>query len=163
MNHGILGSPGMKDSIRIDIHQILEILIILTGQHIARAIGIRERIQKGLEGSLEELDKGFFGGILSGSAEDGMFENVGYTGGVGGRGAEGDSEYFVVIIVLDGEEFSPGFLVFVHGGEAAVFCHHVRVDYFVGWVFDGHILISIGISGSYLCVSISISGGAGQG
>lgn len=63
-----------------------------------------------------------------------MFEDVGDSGGVAGGGAEGDAEYFVVVVGAYREEFGAGFFVAVEGAVGAVFGDDVAGDDVVGGV-----------------------------
>ena len=66
----------MKDCVGVYRNQVVEIFGILTGDDIARAVGIGECVQKGLETALKKLDKGIFGSKLSTATQDAVFENV---------------------------------------------------------------------------------------
>ena len=54
----ILYTIRVKNGIAIDIHQVLEILVIGRGHRINRLIRISHGIQKGIERTLDELHKG---------------------------------------------------------------------------------------------------------
>ena len=55
---------GMKYRVHIDIHQVLEILIIGTCHRIDRLIRIGHRIEEGIERALHQFDKGILKRIL---------------------------------------------------------------------------------------------------
>ena len=57
-----------------------------------------------------------------------------YAGGIGGGRAEGDTEYFILIVILYREELCAGGLVPVHGAVCAVLGHHFLIDDLEGWM-----------------------------
>ena len=87
-NHGIVDSPRVEYGITVDVDEIVKVLFILTGNHVACPVGISKGIQKGLQGSLQKLYKGIFGFVFAASTENGMLENVRDSRAIGGRCSE---------------------------------------------------------------------------
>ena len=101
--------PRVEDGVEVDVDEVVEVLQVLAGNRVAGAVGVGEGVEEGLQRSLEELDEGLLHRVLAGAAEDGVLEDVGDAGGVGGRRAEGDAEDLVGVIAVDhGDEPGPG-------------------------------------------------------
>lgn len=102
------GEAGKEDGVEIDIHQVIKVGGIATGDRIAGAVGIGEGVEIGLQGGFEEFFEGLFDGVFFAAAEHGVLEDVRESGVVGPRGAEGDAEDFVVVGTDQGEHFGAG-------------------------------------------------------
>lgn len=120
----------MEHSIRVNVDEIVEIFGVLTGNDVARAIGVGEGIQECLQTTLKQLHKWVFRLVFATTAEDRVFQDVRYTGGIRWRGAEGDSKTFVVIIGSNGEEFGTTLLVSVEGTVGSKLIDHIGGDDF---------------------------------
>ena len=76
VNGLVRGDPGMEDSICIEIHLVVKVLLILTGEHITSTIGISEGIEKGLETALQKLHKRLLSSVLPRTIEHRELQNV---------------------------------------------------------------------------------------
>ena len=121
VHHGITDRPGMVYGIGIHVNQIVKIFEILTGHHVAGAIGIGKGIQKGLQTSLEQMHERIFGLIFATAAQDGMFQNVRYTRTIFGWSTERDPKDFIVIIDRHAQEFGTTLFVLVQCTVGTVF------------------------------------------
>ena len=90
------------------------------------------------------MNERILGLVLATSAKDGVFQNVGYSRGVSGRGTKGDSKAFVVVIGGDRKEFSAALFVSVEGAIGSEFVHNVGMEDLVGGVSDAEVLFEIG-------------------
>ena len=72
----ILAHGWIKDGVEIDIHEVLEILVIATGYRIHRLVRIRHRVEEGVERALDELDERFLERILARAAECRMLHDM---------------------------------------------------------------------------------------
>ncbi len=102
------GEAGEEDGVEVDIHQVIKVGGIATGDRVAGAVGIGEGVEIGLQRGFEEFFKGLLDGVFFAAAEHGVLEDVGEAGVVGPRGAEGDAEDFVVVGTDQGEHFGAG-------------------------------------------------------
>ena len=55
---------GIKDSVHVDVHQVLEVLLVAACDRINCLVRISHRVQEGVERSLGQFDKGIFDGKL---------------------------------------------------------------------------------------------------
>ena len=91
----------IKNCIQINMHQILEILIITACHRITGLVRISHGIQKSVQRAFDQFDKRIFERKLSGSAEHAVFQNMCNTCAVLRRGTKSDIEHFVFVIVLN--------------------------------------------------------------
>ena len=143
MNHGITDRTGMEDSVRVDVDQIVEILLVLAGHDIACAVGIREGIQKSLQTALQKLDEWILGLVFAATTENAVFQDVRDTRRVRGRGAEGDAKYLVVVITGDRKQLGAALLVLVEGGVGTVLGNHILGNHLEGGMSDVHGLLEL--------------------
>ena len=100
----ILDAVRMEHGIEIDIHQVIEILLVAGRHRIHGLIRIGHRVQEGVEGALCKLHKRVLQRKLLRPAQHGVLRDVGHAGAVLRRGAEGDTEDLIVIRVLHGKD-----------------------------------------------------------
>ena len=101
----------MEDSIQIDIHQVAEIRVIGARDRIHGLVRVCHRIQECVERTLDELDERVFQREFFGTAQHGMFVDVGHAGRVLGRGAERDVEHLIVIVRRNQHDSRTGLFV----------------------------------------------------
>ena len=89
----------IKDRIQINIHQILEILIVAAGNGIHGLIRIRHGIQKRVQGTFYQLYKRILGRIFAASAENAVLHDMGRSLAVYRSRTECDVEHFVLVII----------------------------------------------------------------
>jgi len=148
MDHGVTGSTGMEYGVGVNIDEIFEILIVLGCQDITCSIGVGKGIEEGLETSLEQLNEWLLGAEFTTSTKNGMFENVGDTGGILRGCTEGDSKHFVIVVIYHTEKFSAGLLMTVHSTVGTIFVDTFLRDDFVRWMLDDSDLLNFFHSGS---------------
>jgi len=115
------GQAGMKHGVQIHVDEIVEIREVLAGYGVAGLVRIGEGVQKGLQGALEQLHKGLLDRIFARSTEHGMLQDVGHARGVVRRGAEGDPENLVLVVVDQGQKPGPGGSVLEKTGRGTKF------------------------------------------
>mmetsp|Transcript_7733 Transcript_7733/g.13972 ORF Transcript_7733/g.13972 Transcript_7733/m.13972 type:complete len:242 (+) Transcript_7733:2391-3116(+) len=101
----VRGCARMEDSISIDVHQVVEILCVLTGNDVARPVRVREGVEESLKGALEKLHKGILGGVFAGTTQHTVFQDVRDSRRVGRWCAEGDAKHLVVVIAGHRQQF----------------------------------------------------------
>ena len=102
----------VKDRIQIDIHEVLEILVIAACHRINRLVRVGHRIQKGVQRALHQLHKGLLQRILARAAKRRMLHDVRDTRIILGRRAERNGKHLVVILVFQIEK--PCTCLFMH-------------------------------------------------
>ncbi len=95
---------GVKDRVQVDIDEVVEVLEVLAGHGVAGLVRVGEGIEKGLEGSLEELHEGLLHGVFPRPAQYRVLEDVGHARGIRGRRAENDAEDLVLVVVDQRQE-----------------------------------------------------------
>jgi len=98
---------GVKNRIKIHIDEVVEILDVLTGNGVARLVRIGHGIEKGLERTFQEFHKRLFQRVFPRAAENGMLQDVGHPRGVWGRRPKGDPKNLVLVVIDEGQEFTP--------------------------------------------------------
>jgi len=98
---------GVKNRIQIYIDEVVKILDILTGYRIAGLVRIGHGIEKGFERTLQKLHKGLLQRVFSGAAENRVLQDMGHPGGVRRGGSKSDPEDLVLIVIDQGQEFTP--------------------------------------------------------
>jgi hypothetical protein len=99
--------PGVKNRIQINIDEVVKILDILTGYGIASLVRIGHGIEKGFERTLQKLHKGFLQRIFPGAAQDRVLQDMGHPRGVRRRGSKSDPKDLVLVVIDQGQEFTP--------------------------------------------------------
>ena len=121
LTQDIFVDTGVEHRVNVDVHQIMEIPQVGAGYGITGLVRKGEGVEEGLERAFEQFDKGFLDRIFRRTAEHGVLQDMGHTGGIFGRRAETDAEALVFIPVKHGEQFRPGDVVFPEAGDAADF------------------------------------------
>lgn len=121
-NLRIFQTVGIENRIQVHIHEIVEIHIISAGNGIHGLIGPGNGIEECVEGPFGQLHERLLQRIFPGTAEGGMFHDMGCSLGIIRCGAETDIKYFVIIIVVQIHET----------GAALDVLHQVRIgiDFF---------------------------------
>ena len=102
---------GVKDGVQIDMREVFEVLVVAAGYRIDRLVRIGHGIQKGIEGSLDQFDKGVPDREVFRTAQDRVLNNMGDAGRILRRCPEGDVKDLV--IVIPGQQRHPGAGLFV--------------------------------------------------
>ena len=97
--------------IQINMHQILEILIIAACYRVAGFVRISHCIQKCVQRSFYQFHKRIFKWKFPGSAEYAVLQDMRNTCTVLRRCTECDIKYFVLIIILDQHDSGTCFLM----------------------------------------------------
>ena len=90
---------GIKNSIQIYMHEILKILIIATCHRIYGFIRECHGIQKSIQRTFCQFNKGILYGKFLGTAQYRMLHNVRNPGTVIRRSSKTDIKHFIVIII----------------------------------------------------------------
>mmetsp|Transcript_113821 Transcript_113821/g.317900 ORF Transcript_113821/g.317900 Transcript_113821/m.317900 type:complete len:214 (-) Transcript_113821:154-795(-) len=143
MHHGITDSPWMKDSISINIDQIVEILFVLTSNHVASSVRVSEGIQEGLKTSLQKLNKRILCFVLATSTKYGVFQNMRDTGRIFWRSAQSNTKDFIVVIASDTQQFGTTLFVSVKRGRSTILLDEILSNNFISWVLHIHRLFDI--------------------
>mmetsp|Transcript_54400 Transcript_54400/g.140542 ORF Transcript_54400/g.140542 Transcript_54400/m.140542 type:complete len:1111 (-) Transcript_54400:87-3419(-) len=117
----------VQHGVQVDVDEVVEVLGVLRGDRVARAVGVRERVQERLQRSLEQLDERLLARVLVGAAEDRVLENVRHARRVGHGRAEDDAEDLVVIVRLRRDQLGARLLVPVGGALDGVLVDHLDV------------------------------------
>ena len=98
-------------SIEINIHEILEVLIVTARHRVHRLIWIGHRIEERIERSLDELDKRFLERIFAAATERRMLHNMRYARIIYRRRAERNRKNFIVIVILQKKQLRTALLM----------------------------------------------------
>jgi hypothetical protein len=98
---------GVKDRIEINIDEVVEILYVLTGYRVARLVRVGHGIEKGLERTFQKLHKGLLQRVFPRAAQNRMLQDVGHPRGVRRRCSKGDPKDLVLVVIDEGQEFTP--------------------------------------------------------
>ena len=107
----VLVDAGEEHGVEVDVDEVVEILKVGAGDRVAGLVREGEGVEEGLERPLEQFDEGFFHRVFFRAAEDGVFKDMGYAGGVFRGGAERRAEALVLVVVDYGEQFRSGGVV----------------------------------------------------
>ena len=112
----------IKNSVQINIHQVMEVLIVAAGNRINRFIRISHSIQKGVQRALHKVDKRLLQMIFARAAERGMLQNMCHACIICRRRSKGNRKHLVVIIIRKIEKT----------GAALLMLHNIsiRLDFF---------------------------------
>ena len=102
---------GIEHRVHVDVHQVLEILVVAACHRINRLIRVGHGIEKCIQRALHQLHEGILGRKVPGSAQHGMFHDVGHAGAVCRGRTESDAEYFIVILILHQKHPGPALFV----------------------------------------------------
>ena len=101
----------IKYRIHIDMHQVLEILIIAACHRIYRLVRISHRIQKCIQRTLHKLNKRILHREFFRSTQNGMFHNVWNSCAVCRWCTESNRKHLVLVIIFHKEYSRSAFLV----------------------------------------------------
>ena len=97
--------------IHINMHQVLEILVIAACHRITGLVRVGHGIQEGIQRALYQLHKWILQRKLAGAAQNTMFQNMWNTSAVLRRGTKGNGKYLILIIILDQNQSGSCFLM----------------------------------------------------
>ena len=100
-----------KDGVEVDAHEVEEVLIVAARDRVAGPVRKGQRIQEGIERALQQLYERFLDRIVSGAAENGVFQNMEYAGIVKRQRAEGGAEALVLVRALEPAQSRAGLRV----------------------------------------------------
>ena len=118
----VLQDARREHSVQIHLRQVQEILLVAAGHGVNRLVGEGHRVQERRHAALHQLDERFTDRILGTAAEDGMLQNVEYTGRILRQGLKRDAERLVVLAVIHPNQLCAGLFV--------VHFHHLPVQFF---------------------------------
>ena len=107
----------IKNSVQINIHQVMEVLIVATGNRINRFIRISHSVQKGVQRALHKVDKRLLQMIFARAAERGMLQNMCHACIICRRRSKGNRKHLVVIIIRKIEK----------AGAALLMLHNISI------------------------------------
>ena len=97
----LLVNVRVKNRIQINVHQILEILVITAGYRITGLIRVSHGIQEGIQGTLNKLYKWILQREFPGSAQNAVFQYVRNTSAVLRCSTKSNGENLILIIILN--------------------------------------------------------------
>ena len=112
----------IKNSVQVDVHQVLEILVVAARHGIDGLVRISHGIEEGIQRPLRKFNEGILDGKLPGTAQDGVLYDVRDTGGILRRRAEGDIKDLVAVVF--GKQGDPRPCLFVP--EKPAVAVHIR-------------------------------------
>ena len=118
--HKDLGFPvnvWVQHRVQIDMHQVLEILVIGAGHRVHRLVRIRHGIEERVHGTFHQLHKGVFYRKLLGPTQNTVLQNVRHPGGIRRRRPKSDGKHLVLVIIGQQKHSGPGFLMFQKIGD----------------------------------------------
>ncbi len=89
----------MQHRIQIDVHQILEVLVVAARHRIHRLVRIRHGIQKGVQRALGQLNKRILHRKFVRPAEHRMFHDMRHARAVLRRRPESDIKHLILVII----------------------------------------------------------------
>ena len=107
----VLAHRGIEYRVEIDIHEILEILIVAARDRIHRLVRVRHRIEECIEAAFDELDKRLLERIFARAAKRRVLDDMRDARVIRRRRAERDGEYLVVVRRLQIEHTRTAFFV----------------------------------------------------
>ena len=72
----VLAHVRVEDGVEVDVHEVLEVLVVAAGHRVHRLVGVRHRIEEGIEGALDELDERLLERVLARAAERRVLDDV---------------------------------------------------------------------------------------
>ena len=91
----------VKNCVQVNMHQVLEILIVAACHRVAGFVRISHGIQKSVQRAFDQFHKRILQWKFSGSAKHAVLQNVGNACAVLRRSSKSDIEHFVFVIVLN--------------------------------------------------------------
>ena len=125
----VLQDARREHRVQIHFRQVQEILLVAAGDGVNRLVGEGHRVQERVHAALEQFDKRLTDGVLGAAAEDGMLQNVEYTGRILRQGLKHDAERLVVLAVIHPSQLRASlFVVHFHQltAQLLAFAHAVN-------------------------------------
>ena len=117
----VLAHVRVEDGVEVDVHEVLEVLVVAAGHRVHRLVRIRHRIEEGVERALDELDERLLERVLARAAERRVLNDVRDARIVDRRRTERDREDLIVVIVLEEEQARAALLVLERVGRRVDF------------------------------------------
>jgi hypothetical protein len=76
---------------------------------LATLVGERHGIEKRLQTALHEFHERFLDGVLAGTTQHAVLQNMSHTTIIGRWGTKGDTEHLVVVVVFHHQQLGSGF------------------------------------------------------
>ena len=113
----------MKNGVEVDVHEVVEILVVLAGHRIDGLIGEGHGVEEGGQARAQEIHERLLGAVFARAVEHAVLEDVGDTGAALRRCAEADAEDLVGIAVFQLQKAGAAFFVDEEATEAVCFRH----------------------------------------
>ena len=120
-----LHAERMEDGIHIDVDEIEEVRRIARTDGVHRRVGACPGVEERRKRALEQVDERLLHGILLGSAEHGMLDDVGHARVIVGQRAEPDRERLVVVVAFEPGEIGAVLRV-LHPDETPLHFRKIR-------------------------------------
>ena len=120
LGEGLGAEEREEDRVAVDPHDVEVVRPVDACRRVDGLVRKRPGVQVGMHAPLEQNDEGILQGEAFRAAEHRVLEDVRHAVGGGGRGAEGEREGVLIVVVRDVEEPEPGFIVdqaYAHGIE----------------------------------------------
>ena len=117
----VLAHVRVEDGIEVDVHEVLEVLVVAAGHRVHRLVRIRHRVEEGVERAFDELDERLLERVLARAAERRVLDDVRDARIVDRRRAERDGKDLVVVVVLEEEQARAALLVLERVGRRVDF------------------------------------------
>ena len=90
---------GVQHRVHVDVGQVHEVLIVGGRHGVERLVAEGHGVQKRLHAGFQQVDEGLLDGELLRTAQNRVLQDVEHAGVVGRRGAKGDGERLVAVVV----------------------------------------------------------------
>ena len=90
---------GVQHRVHVDVGQVHKVLVVGGCHGVERLIAEGHGVQKRLHAGFQQVDEGLLDGELLRTAQNRVLQDVEHAGVVGRRGAEGDGERLVAVVV----------------------------------------------------------------
>ena len=130
----------MEDGVGVDIQQVIEVLQVGAGRRVDRLVGVGHGVDERRQRAFDHLEERVLQRVLRRTGQDDVLQDVGQAGGVGRRGAEGDAEDLVLVVVFQRQQFRPRPRVAIEPG-AGVQLRHVRLADKLKAMCQSHVLL----------------------
>eukprot|EP00982_Pelagococcus_subviridis_P010970 31044-Pelagococcus_subviridis.AAC.4 len=91
----------VEHRVEVHVHKVLEVLKVTAGDRVARAIGVRHRVQERVQRPLDELHERLLDRVLPRAAQHGVLQDVRDPRAVLRRGPERHAETLVLVVVRE--------------------------------------------------------------
>ncbi len=92
-----LAQQGEEGGVQVDAHQVVEVGAVLTGERVQGPVVGGQRVHEGAQRALEHGEERVAHRVAPGTAQHGVFQDVGCPRGVPGRRAKTHGEQVVVV------------------------------------------------------------------